>query len=568
MAQYPSVKKPHLKYHRERPFREVAPGMILYDMIFESNQENLNSNALDYLGRKISYKKLKEETDKLANAFYKNGIREGDLVVVGLSNSPEAIYTLLALNKIGAISKWFDLRASSEDILEYTKDSKNLVILDMLLSKVEPILDNTDIETVLVVRPGDSLPPIKKTLFNLKQKVSGSEISMPEDRRFKLFNDFYKSEDTSDSFPKASYKADKADYIVFSSGTTGKPKAIIHSNRSFESVVRSISYTDLPVKFGKRILVLLPPWIAYCLTDAMAFPLTQGAELILSPTFDPESIGEFIGKFDTSFAAPFHYRYLRDNFENLSEYKKEKIYATDAMISGGDKITAQENKEFENLFKTILVNGYGNNEGSGGLSVNSVIHNKYGSVGIPFPGMTAIAYDNDNKKELPFNETGEICFLTDTAFLGYGDKNLNTEDILKTHPDGKVWLHTGDLGYIDEDGYIFLSGRLRRVIVRQGFKISAYTIEDKISEYPNVKEVVAVEVPDEAEEHVPMAFVTLKDTENPEKDIKNILEYARKNLKEYEVPKYIKVVDELPRTDNNKYDFRKLEEIGKNYVEN
>lgn len=240
----------------------------------------------------------------------------------------------------------------------------------------------------------------------------------------------------------------------------------------------------------------------------------------------------------------------------------------ECLVSGGDKISAEENAELEQILGTVLVNGYGNNEGWGCLAVNPAKHNKFGTVGIPKYGETIIAYDSDTGKELPYRESGEICSLTDTMFLCY-EGNLNeTNAVKQLHPDGKVWLHTGDLGFVDEEGFITLNGRARRVIVRQGFKISAYTIEDKISEHPDVKECVAVEVQDPVEEHVPMAYVVLKnDTSDHETIRQSILEKCHCELKEYEIPRYIRIVVELPYTQNGKYDFRLLEKQGNEFVE-
>lgn len=170
---------------------------------------------------------------------------------------------------------------------------------------------------------------------------------------------------------------------------------------------------------------------------------------------------------------------------------------------------------------------------------------------------------------MPYGEVGEICVLADTMFLYYENNAEETSNVKKTHADGKVWLYTGDLGYIDEEGYIFLQSRLRRVIIRKGFKISAYTIEDKICEHPAVKECVAVEVKDNEEEHVPMAFIVLKDDIAYGLEIikQSILEKCKSELKEYEIPKHFQFVDSLPYTQNGKYDFRLLEKQGNEYVD-
>ena len=278
----------------------------------------------------------------------------------------------------------------------------------------------------------------------------------------------------------------------------------------------------------------------------------------------------YLGRFTISFAAPFHYRYLFEQFDELSEHTQQAFFdSVDGLVSGGDKISVEENERFEKKFNTVLVNGYGNNEGWGCLTVNSVLHNRYGSVGIAKYGETVIAYDNDCEKEVPFGEEGEICALANTMFLYYEGNENDTNSVKKVHPDGTIWLHTGDLGIVDEDGFVFLKGRLRRVIIRLGFKISAYTIEDKITQHPDVKDCVAVEVKDKEEEHVPMAFIVLKDgvTEPHQSVINSILAKCKSELKAHEIPKHIMIVDSLPYTQNGKYDFRALEAQGNQYVD-
>ena len=253
----------------------------------------------------------------------------------------------------------------------------------------------------------------------------------------------------------------------------------------------------------------------------------------------------------------------------ITEKQKKDFKYVECFVSGGDKITIEENKEFEEVFDTIVVNGYGNNEGWGALSVNPVNYNKYGTVGIPKYDETIISYDSEKGIELPYGEIGEICSLANTQFLEYENNVVATNECKKMHDDGKIWLHTGDLGFIDNEGYVHLGGRSRRVIIRLGFKISAYTIEDNISQNPFVKECVAISVEDSNEEHVPMVYVVLKDEYKQKKeDIKEILfDSCNRTLKEYEVPKYIQIVDELPYTQNGKYDFVKLEAEGNEFVQ-
>ena len=561
---YPSIDKPQEKYYRAKPVREIETEQTIYEMVFNANKDNMSAPAIEYMGVNWTFKKLKTETDKAVDAFYKMGLNQGDTVLIGMASCFEVLVILLALNKLGVITKWFDIRASEKDIQEYANENncKILIVFDMLLPKIEPIINATNLEKVLIVRPTDYLAMPIQLAYSLKAN------RIPKDSRFMYFKDFVRTGNENNNIPCVSFDKNRPSIMIQSSGTTGKPKTIVHSDFSATTYSQKIAYSDLPMGLGKIVLVVLPPWIAYALGNAILGPLALGTKIILSPTLDPDSILKYIGNFTLAFTAPICYRYLKDNFDKLTKKQINELAKVDCLASGGDKITVEENAEFERLFNTKFVNGYGNNEGWGCLSVNPVSNNKYGTVGIPKYGETIIAYDNETKSELPFGEIGEICARSETMFLYYQGKEEETQNVKRLHDDGHVWIHTGDLGYIDEDGYVVLQGRLRRVIIRKAFKISAYTIEDKICEHPAVKECVTVEVNDEVEEHVPMAYIVLKNESSDTESVKqSICEKCVAELKDYEVPKYFRIVKSLPYTQNNKYDFRLLEKQGNEFVE-
>lgn len=524
---YPSIDKPHYKFYRNTSIRKIEVNQTIYELVFNSNEENMKDPALEYMGVTWSYEKLKTETDKSACAFMKSGLKMGDVVLIGVSNCPEAVVTLLALNKLGVVSKWFDIRAGEMDIKDYANDSncRYLIVFDLLLPKVQLILDQTCLEKVLVIYPSDSLSVTKQTAYKL---FKANHI--PKDNRYISFKNFINTLDDGSETNSVSFDKSRPSVMIQSSGTTGKPKMIVHSDYSATSCVYKIAYSDIPLGKTKEVLVLLPPWIAYALGNAIVLPLALGSKIVLSPTFEPEKIVEHLGRFTICFTAPICYRYLKDHMHLLNSHEIKGVEKIECLVSGGDKISADENHKLEEVLSTVIVNGYGNNEGWGAVSVNPTKHNKYGTVGIPKYGDVIIAYDNDTQKELPYGESGEICVLTDTMFLYYEGNQEETNAVKKVHPDGKIWLHTGDLGFIDDDGYITLNGRARRVIVRRAFKISAYTIEDKICELPYVKECVAVEVHDSEEEHVPMAFIVLNETDLNIDDIqKGIMDKCKTN---------------------------------------
>lgn len=569
---YPSIDKPWNRFYRDIPMMNIDTNQTIYNMVFNANKDNMDAVALGYLGVNWTFKKLKGKVDQAADAFFNMGIKMNDVVLVGVSNSPESVVTLLALNKIGAVSKWFDVRAGEKDIEDYANDSncKCLVAFDLLIPRVQLIIDNTKLSKVVIINPTNSLPKVVQELNNAKTKKEGTYVKLPNDDRYIRYNEFMKLGSKKSDIKCVPFDKDRASIMIQSSGTTGKPKTIVHSDLSCTSCVNKIAYSDLPLGRGKSLLVALPPWIAYGLGDAIVLPLVFGTKVELSPTFTPDSVFKNVGKFTIAFAAPFNYRYLRDNFNLLTNKQKKEFEKVECLVSGGDKISVEENKEFEELFDAKLVNGYGNNEGWGALTVNPTKYNKYGTVGIPKYGETIISYDNDNQKELKYGEIGEICSLSDTMFLRYEGNIDETNKVKKVHEDGNIWLHTGDLGYVDKDGFITLGGRTRRVIVRLAFKISAYTIEDKICEHPAVKECVAVGVKDEVEEQTPMAYIVLRDEFKGNEELieKDIYSKCTSELKGYEIPKYFRIVDKLPYTQNGKYDFRLLEQQGNEFVDN
>lgn len=573
---YPSVDKPQIKYYRDTPIRDLSHYQTVYDMIFDG--KDLNDEALGFLDNKCNWTfgKLKECVDKCMDAMSKQGIKEGDTVLLGVTNTPELIASIIALVSIGASVKLFDIRANGQDIAKYANSDncKYMIALDqMVLPKIDAILNKTNIKKVFVLRPANSLSTSEKVkyLFDNRKniiKILTDKIRLPKDgMHYELSKVIKKGRINENNI--VGYKEERPSFKVQSSGTTGKAKTIVHSEKSAVEFAKSIAYSDLPLGKGKTVLVALPPWIAYGLGDAILMSLALGSKVLLCADFNPDAVYRNIGNFTLSYAAPFHYRYVRDHYDELSAEQKAELRKVDCMITGGDKYSSLENAQDEEKFGTVILNGYGNNEDWGALSVNPATANRYGSVGIPKYGETTIIYDNERGVELPYGELGEVCTLSNTSFLRYEGNEEATNKTLRRHADGKLWLHTGDQGYMDKDGFIFLKGRNERVIVRLGFKLSAYTIEDAITSLSFVDQCIAVEVPDEEEEHVPMAFVTLKKNINLSKEEaeKLIRESCKDILKDNEIPKHIKVVDELKYTDNNKYDFRYYERLGHDYVD-
>lgn len=563
---YPSIDKPQMTYYRKKPIREIPDVQNLYDFIFESNKDNMKLPAIEYMGHSLSFTELREKIDAFSAGLLDIGVRQGDVVLIGLMNSPEVAVSLLAINLIGAVSKWFDVRAGEKDIETYARDShcRYLIILESLLPKVKGIINETNVEKIVVA--DYSFPAGENRSGNDVNKTA--VIAEYSELNLVSYRDLIRN-GKGVSIPRIQQKKDVPAVMVMSSGTTGMPKTIVHSSESIIEAIRKQNYADLPLEIGKRVLAILPPCLAYDLVSSILSPLSLGCTVVLSPSFAPDAMIPYIGDFTITPAVPFHYRYIAAHYSELTEKQKHQIKEVDCFVSGGDKLPEKENMELEKLFGAPVVGGYGNNEACALICLNPMNHNKYGTVGIPYYGETVIAYDNNTEEELKYGEVGEICVLCKSLFLYYEGDEEETNRVKRCHKDGKVWMHTGDLGFVDEEGFVTLLGRIGRVIVRRAFKIAATTIENCILGHPDVKECVAVEVPDKEEEQVPMAFVVINDEEanKTEDEIRtSIIKKCSLELKEYEIPKYIQFISEMPYTQNGKQDFRRLEEIGEKLV--
>lgn len=565
---YASVDRPHLKFYRNDPIREFNTNQTMYELVFKANKDNMEFNATEYFGNILTFEKLKQKVDELASAYKKIGVKKGDVVALAMINAPETAINLLALNKIGAVSKWLDVRASSKDLEHYLNehDCRIVVSLDKIVPKINETINHTNVEKVLTVSPADSLSPVQRLVYKLKDKINGNNINIPDDRRFIPFEEFVRAYKEDVFIQPEKFDKERPSVIVQSSGTTGMPKSIVHSDYSFTNFVHKLSYSDLPFEPRKKLLVVVPPFVAYGLADSLFLSMAFGMQAVLVPTFEPDVVYKNLGKFNIAFAAPFHYRYLADNISKINEKDLKLI---ECLISGGDKITVEELKHLKALLGIEVINGYGNNEGLGAVTFNPYKANKFGTVGIPKYGDIVKVIDPDTKKELKYNEVGEICYRTETMFLEYSNNKEETNRIKQLHEDGHYWVHTGDLGKIDEDGYVSIEGRNVRIIVRLGFKISPSAIESVVAKHPAIKECIAVAVPDPIENNVPMLFYTLNSPYNinPQEIEEAIKKYCNENLKENLIPKYYQFLDKMP-TNNNKYNFKELERIGKEYVEN
>lgn len=580
-------------YHREKPVREFDLNQTLYTTIKKVNETNQNIDAIGFLGKNITYGELFKKVDRLADAYYKAGIREGDTIAIATINMPIVQENLLALSKLGVASKWIDLRSKKPDLIKNINESncKILVIFEGITPLIEEIINETNVEKVLVASPKDYLNPFIRTLANLKDKKEGKLIKLPEDKRFVLYDEFYKTGATISTLSAVSFIKDRPSIIVQSSGSTGTAKSIVHTEYNFNSEMQKEAYTDLPFATGKCIHVAIPPFIIYGLCNSTYASLAFSMKAEMTPYVSENTVFDDLGKFDFACAAPLHYRYiynkiieLQDEIQKLStspikeeqrlllQKTKElaqifqKLERASAFISGGDKITVDEILKMQHLFSVPIVNGYGNNEMTGAAIISPLYAQRPSSIGVPLKGIKVATFNPETGEKLAAGTEGELCFNSDSVFVEYLNNPEETNRVKQVY-NGEEWIHTGDIGRVDEEGYVFISGRSKRLIKRLAFKIAPDTIEGIILSIPEVKDCVVVGVPDELESEVPMAFIELHDEYyEMYKDVEaKILMKCQEELPDYEIPKHICQIDKIPYQ-NGKKAFKILEEYGQQII--
>ena len=584
------------KYYRKEPIKEFNLNQTMYSLVVNESKDYLNYNATEFMGNDMSYKELINSSNKLAQALFNVGIKSGDTVAILTISMPIVQQSLLALSKLGVTMSWIDLRTKEKDLIKYINscNCKAIIVFEDVLPIVKSIINETNVEKVIVSSPKDYLSPIMKVLASLKDKKDGKKVILPNDSKYIRLNDFIKNVDMNNLVSPIIFEKDRPSLIVQSSGSTGKPKQIVHTEFNFNSAVQKMAYTDLPFYRGNIMHISIPPFIIYGLGNSIYASMAFTMKACMNPFVEENTVYNDLGKFDISLAAPLHYRYIykcltklndeinileKDNSLKFRKELKRKmkelkrildgIDRAKVFVSGGDKIGADELIEMEHLFNKIIVNGYGNNECLGATIVSPMYANKPGSIGVPMKGIEVKVVNPNTEEVLPQGEVGELYISSNNLFVRYLNNEEETNRIKVMDDQNKEWVKTGDLCYVDNDGYIIPKGRNRRLIKKEAFKISPDTIEGVINSLPYIQECVVVGVDDLKSLSVPMAFVVLKDNTMDFEDVKDeIITKCINDLPDYEVPSYFYQIDMIPYTPNDKQDFRKLESMGNELVKN
>lgn len=567
---YPSIDKPWQKYYSEEAMKSSIPECSMYDAVYQRNQANKDDIALNYFDKKITYGRLFENIEKTAKAFWKTGVRENDVVVLCTVNMPETVYAIYALNRIGAIINLVDPRTNEKGIRKYINECKAKYILTV--EQVYPVITKaivgTEVETVIVVPVSNSMLKVAQILYGIKNK---SITSVCGKNKYS-WNEFVKrGKDTEPQYAK--YKKDKCFILAHTGGTTGMPKSVMLSDKNVNAVMSAYQYLEIPFERRQKYFNDLPPFIIYGMTLALHITLSYGLEVILYPVFDSEKFPELFRKYK-----PNHFSALTDHLKNMAESPATQKMNLNFLISagvGGDslnpKIETQVNSFLEKHGCEYQVcKGYGMTELSATAIISTPTANAIGSVGIPLVHNTVKIMDIDSGQELKYNEVGEIWISGPSIMLGYYKNEEATSEIISEDEKGQKWIHTGDLGCMNENGLLFHKGRIRRIyltsVMGQPAKIFPNMVEQIINRQAGVEESAVVgRYMENSAYYEPVGFIVLKDKSMEHKVVEEqVRKSCEKELPPYMIPTEYRFVEKLPYTSVGKVDFRKLETEAEN----
>ena len=555
---YPSIDKPWLSYYDRALSEEEIPKCSAYHLLYENNKDYMDEVALIYFNRKIKFSELFDKIHKTAAALKAFGIEKGDIVTLQVLNMPQVVYLFYALSYIGAVANMIYVSTPEEETRTLLRDteSKMYITIDFMWKKQKNAIHGTSVEHVLLLQVGEEADFVTKAAIHMKSKSEKDHTCM----NWRTFLSYGKG------MPEEVNEAECPMAMVYTGGTTGKSKAVVLANRSMNALVYQYKYGYASLQRGELFMNTLPPFIAFGIVFALHMPLCLGITDVLVADPSTDKAGEFFYRYKPNF-------YVCGNAGLESIMNHPKIQNMDLnfikVLAAGGEVIPSAFEEKANMFlkshnaATTLSIGYGMTEVAATVVTSTPDIHRAGTVGIPLPGTIIKVVEPDTTHELSYDEDGEICFHTPTTMLGYFKNIDETNHIIKVHDDGKKWVHSGDIGHISKDGFLTISGRIKRIIAtwEDGVyhKVFPKLLEDIFMKIKGVNAVSVVGRKITDVFHELVAFVVIDECKSKDEMLELLKNQAVKQLNTWERPVEYRFVEELPRTAVGKVDYRELE---------
>ena len=523
-----------------------------------------NYTAYIFMGKKTTYKEFAQNVEICARALKAIGIRVGDRITICMPNCPQTVIMFYAVNLVGAVANMVHPLSSEREIEFYIKESKSIaaITLDQFYHKFEAIRENVELSNIIIARIKDELSKPIRAGYMLTE---GRKIKkIPKDAPVTIWNYFMDQGRHYHWKYRAVRDPHDPAVILYSGGTTGVTKGILLSNYNFNALGAQIIATNPMFRPGDSMLAVMPMFHGFGLGVSIHSMLMNGGQCVLVPRFTAESYAKLIKRYKCNFIAGVPTLYealLRQPVMDGVDLSCLK-----GVFSGGDSLSVELKKRFDKFLydhnASIQVReGYGTTECVTASCLTPTHVYKEGSIGQPFPDTYYCIVKPGTQEELPYGEEGEICISGPTVMLGYLDHPEETAQTLQVHPDGRTWVHTGDLGTMDDEGFIYFRQRLKRMIVTSGYNVYPSQLENILDAHELVQMSCVIGVPDPLKIQKVKAFVMLKPGVEPTQANKDILmAYCRKNIAKYAMPYDIEFREQLPKTLVGKVAYRVLEE--------
>ena len=539
------------------------PKGSMYDMVYESFLKYPDNIAYTYYNNLFTYRKLIENIDLCAKSLMEYGIKKGDIISICMPNTPEAIILVYAFNKIGAIANMIHPLSSPNEILDMVleSNSKILLVIDLLWQKISDKMNKKYTGDVVIASVNYSMDRFTGIGYKFLQGWKLSKITY--DDRIISWNDFEAI--GKRSHKKVTYKGNYKDpaVILHSGGTTGTPKGIVLSNLNVNSVAMEETIVCGVITPKTTIFAIMPIFHGFGLITSIHIPFINGATAIILPSVNPKKFAEMVKKYRPNIIGGVPSLY--ETFINDSSIKKADLSFIDCAMCGGDYLTAALKAKVDSFFsrhncKCKLRAAYGMTECGSGVIMMPNDTDIVDGVGIPVPDCEIKIFEPNSQIPLPNNTIGEICIKAKSVMLEYLNNSKETATVLQVHDDKKLWLHTGDLGYINDRGYVYYTQRLKRMIISNGYNIYPSQIEKVIERHKYVVTCTVVGVSHPVKVQVPKAFIVLKEGVNVTKQIKDeIKKLCMDNIAYYAIPASFVYRKSLPTTKMGKVDYKSLE---------
>lgn len=536
----------------------------MYEQVENIALKHPKNTAFVFMGRSTTYRDMIRHIEACAKSLKTIGVRENDKVTIAMPNCPQAIYMFYAVNMIGGISNMVHPLSSEKELEFYINESESVTVvtLDQFYHKFEAIRQNTKLVNIIIASIKDELSRPVRTGYMLTE---GRKIKkIPADAPVIHWDEFMHLGHSCFWQFRVHRNYNDPAVILYSGGTTGTTKGILLTNGNFNALGQQIVATNPMFRVGDTMLSAMPLFHGFGLGVCVHSMLSQGGRCVLVPRFTAKSYAKLITKYRCNFIAGVPTLY--EGLLRLPSMEKADLSCLKGVFSGGDSLSIELKKKLDKFLydhkATIQVReGYGTTETVTACCLTPPHMFKEGSIGLPFPDTYIKIVKPDTDEEVPYGEEGEILLAGPTVMKEYINHPDETAKTIRSHNDGLTWVYTGDLGFMDQEGFIYFRGRNKRMIISSGYNIYPAQLENILDAHEKIHMSCIIGVPDSYRMQVVKAFVMLKPgvpaTEETKEDI---LAYCRKHIAKYSMPKDIEFRDELPKTLVGKVAYRVLEE--------